>query len=162
MVGGLDGVSLNDVGIHGRSFLSQFNFKPITCVITGAARPGIIRQRALEAAAFRLGKDTLEDSLGSAAACHKLAGASPSYGGGCGGGSGTTARLGPPDMGRSTEHTRQDSALDRDESAAGVMAEGLSDGSRALPPSREEFEDMGGVGADLVSKILAREEVRLD
>lgn len=45
----------------------QFNFTPITCLVTGAGRPGVVRQDALEAAASRLGKATLEDSLGPAA-----------------------------------------------------------------------------------------------
>lgn len=43
----------------------KFNFKPIVCVVTGAGRPGITRQEALNAAAARLGGSTLQESLGS-------------------------------------------------------------------------------------------------
>lgn len=49
---------------------SKFNFTPIICIVTGAGRPGLIRQHSLDAAASRLGEEILRDSLG--AACHTV------------------------------------------------------------------------------------------
>lgn len=52
--------------LHPRNTKTKFNFKPIVCVVTGAGRPGVVRQDALYAAASHLGGDTLEKSLGEA------------------------------------------------------------------------------------------------
>lgn len=52
----------------------QFNFTPIVCVVTGAGRPGVVREAALAATASDLAKDgTLKDSLGNTLSGHAQA-----------------------------------------------------------------------------------------
>ncbi|CAM9328286.1 unnamed protein product [Hapterophycus canaliculatus] len=54
--------------------VSQFNFTPIVCTVTGASRPGIVREAALDATASELARDdALRDSLGPSRNSHALA-----------------------------------------------------------------------------------------
>lgn len=54
--------------------ISQFNFTPILCVVTGAGRPGVVREAALVATASELAKEgTLRDSVVPALSGHAQA-----------------------------------------------------------------------------------------
>lgn len=52
----------------------QFNFTPIECTVTGAGRPGLVREDTLNETALTLDEDnTLRDSLGPTASSHAKA-----------------------------------------------------------------------------------------
>lgn len=56
------------------SLFHQFNFTPIECTVTGAGRPGVVREATLNATASALDEDnTLRDSLGPTASSHAKA-----------------------------------------------------------------------------------------
>lgn len=56
------------------AFSEQFNFTPIVCVVTGAGRPGVVREAALDATASNLAEDNaLQDSLGPCRSSHARA-----------------------------------------------------------------------------------------
>ncbi|CAM9368319.1 unnamed protein product [Ectocarpus fasciculatus] len=56
------------------SVSQQFNFTPIVCVVTGAGRPGVVREAALDATASNLAEDNaLQDSLGPCRSSHARA-----------------------------------------------------------------------------------------
>ncbi|CAN0008939.1 unnamed protein product [Ectocarpus sp. 6 AP-2014] len=58
-------VSASSGEMHLLVSVSQFNFTPIVCVVTGAGRPGVVREAALDATASNLAEDNaLQDSLG--------------------------------------------------------------------------------------------------
>eukprot|EP00903_Cladosiphon_okamuranus_P011978 g11249.t1 len=61
-------------GIVPANGAAQFNFTPIECVVTGAGRPGVVREAALSSAASDLAKDgTLANSIGTALSSHARA-----------------------------------------------------------------------------------------
>ncbi|CAM9375864.1 unnamed protein product [Ectocarpus sp. 12 AP-2014] len=58
-------VNASSAEMHLLISVSQFNFTPIVCVVTGAGRPGVVREAALDATASNLAEDNaLQDSLG--------------------------------------------------------------------------------------------------